>query len=125
MGHIYSNSSGFKGPYELTRIEVLQRVGDHYGAYILAKIDEGFFFDNYEVLYVGRGHLNTRLKRRIGSYTHFYYKVANNEYSRFRIECEEFHRYGKGNKLHNQIHPAKPPGKHKKCTERGCNGESH
>ena len=125
MGYAYTNKSGFKGPFVLDYDEIQYSTFDNNGVYILTDIDEGFFTDDYEVKYVGRGHLRTRLRKRIGSYTHFYYKVANNEYTRFRIECEEFHRYGKGNKLHNQIHPAKPSGDYYKCTEIGCSGESH
>ena len=91
--------------YELLNKPIsIQLFKNAYLVYILTNINQGFFSSHYEVLYVGRGHLSTRLKKRIGSYTHFYYRVANNEYTRFRVECEEFHRYGKGNKLHNQIH---------------------
>jgi hypothetical protein len=125
MAYSYDRSSGFKGPFPLSEENVKADILDNYGVYLLVTIKSGLFSDDHDIEYVGRGHLRTRLRKRIGKYHHFYYKVANNEYSRFRIECEEFHRYGKANKLHNKIHPAKPSGDHPLCTELGCNGESY
>lgn len=80
-----------------------------------------------KIRYVGRGHLKTRLRTILKEkkYEVFYYKVANVEFTRFRIECTEFHRYGKANLLDNKIHPAKIAGKYPRCTEIGCNGEAY
>lgn len=109
------------GPIALTSEELDYAIFDKYGVYLLA--------DNssvgYKIKYVGRGHLKTRLRQRIGKYNYFYYEHANHEFTRFRRECEEFHRYGKANQLDNKVHPAKPPGYDTPlCTQRGCNGES-
>lgn len=122
MGYsYYKDPIGFKGPYELNKETIIEVVGDHSGSYLLA---DSHFWGN-KIKYVGRGKLKTRLKQRIGMYKYFYCKIANNHHTAFKLECREYHRYGKSNSLDNEIHPASPKTFGKKCAEIGCNGESH
>jgi len=110
-----------KGPFPLTSEELNKAKYNEYGNYLLCVETP----TSHKVHYVGRGHLKTRIARGldIKKYTHFYYEYNTAEIHQFKKECTEFHRYGKANDLDNKIHPAKPTGYHKKCTEFGCNGE--
>lgn len=115
----YDSDSNMLGPYPLTEEELSKEKYDNRGVYLLGK--EGIFSN--KVMYVGRGHLRTRLKDKIGKYSIFYYRVLISQDGRFKKECAEFHRYGKANDLDNKIHPSRPNYGYPKCTEIGCDGE--
>ncbi len=124
LKHKYYNiNSNFVGPFPLTAEEIDKARYNQYGCYLLGYSTAA----SYKIRYVGRGHLKTRLRTRLKErkYEVFYYKVANVKFTRFRIECSEFHRYGKANLLDNKIHPAKIAGNYPRCTEIGCNGEAY
>jgi hypothetical protein len=120
--HFYKLASKMLGPRPLTEREISLDKYNGSGNYLLC--DETS--TSYKVKYVGRGILKDRLKRGLNEgYTHFYYIKNSTKIKSFTKECQEFHRYGKANDLDNTIHPAKPEGYSKKCTEIGCKGEKN
>ncbi len=117
----YKNESNLLGPFPLTSEELKKDKYDNRGVYLLAH--EKLL--GYQIKYVGRGHLRTRIKKGRGTYDTFYYRAYPSEKGRFKKECTEYHRYGKSKKLDNDIHPARPKNSSLSlCTEQGCKGEA-
>jgi hypothetical protein len=121
----YDEASKMEGPFPL-RKSVIAALPESLGVYLLASHSNGTML----VRYVGRTDrrtLSDRLLEHLSEgYGHFYFVTTRSELESFKVECAEFHAYGKADDLDNIDHPARPPGySGKKCAERNCTGEPY